>query len=236
MAAMFAGASRALLASVVFAFETTRQPLGLLPLLGGSTAAFLVASLLTPSSIMTEKIVRRGARVLAEYSADFLDQVMVREVAARDPVTLAADETLDAARSFLLDRAASKRHNGFPVVDGAGALVGVVTRADLLQDDADGSRPVRCEVKRAPVVIFEDSSLREAADRMVTEGVGRLVVVSRSDPARATGILTRSDLLGAHRRRLDEAQRAHVHLPLAKLIGWASRERGESPPSTRHVA
>ena len=35
MAAMFAGASRALLASVVFAFETTRQPIGLLPLLAG---------------------------------------------------------------------------------------------------------------------------------------------------------------------------------------------------------
>ena len=35
MAAIFAGASRALLASVVFAFETTRQPIGLLPLLGG---------------------------------------------------------------------------------------------------------------------------------------------------------------------------------------------------------
>jgi len=28
MAAMFAGASRALLASVVFAFEATRQPIG----------------------------------------------------------------------------------------------------------------------------------------------------------------------------------------------------------------
>ena len=35
MAAMFAGASRAPLASVVFAFETTRQAVGLLPLLGG---------------------------------------------------------------------------------------------------------------------------------------------------------------------------------------------------------
>ena len=46
MAAMFAGASHALLASVVFAFETTRQPLGLLPLLGGCTAAFLVSLLL----------------------------------------------------------------------------------------------------------------------------------------------------------------------------------------------
>src|SRR6185503_10814427 len=43
MAAMFAGASHALLASVVFAFETTRQPVGLLPLLAGCTAAYLTA-------------------------------------------------------------------------------------------------------------------------------------------------------------------------------------------------
>ena len=43
MAAIFAGASRALLASVVFAFETTLQPLGLLPLLGGCAAAYLVS-------------------------------------------------------------------------------------------------------------------------------------------------------------------------------------------------
>jgi len=39
MAAIFAGASYALLASVVFAFETTRQPISLLPLLAGCTAA-----------------------------------------------------------------------------------------------------------------------------------------------------------------------------------------------------
>ena len=180
---------------------------------------------------MTEKIARRGARVLAEYAADFLDQVLVRDAASRDPVTLAAAQSLDAARSFLQDRAASKHHNGFPVIDGAGALVGVVTRADLLLDDrTDGSLPLRGAVKRAPVVIFEDSSLREAADRMVTEGVGRLVVVARADPARPLGILTRSDILGAHRRRLDEAQRTHVHLPLAKLLRRASREHEGNPP------
>jgi H+/Cl- antiporter ClcA/CBS domain-containing protein len=236
MAAMFAGASRALLASVVFAFETTRQPLGLLPLLGGSTAAFLVSSLLTPNSIMTEKIVRRGARVLAEYRADFLDQVLAREVAARDLVTLAADQTIDAARAFLRERAADVRHHGFPVVDAAGALVGVVTRSDLLLDDGSGARTVRDAIKRAPVVIFEEGSLREAADRMVTEGVGRLVVVSRRDPSRPVGILTRSDLLGAHRRRLEEAQRTHVHLPLTKLLRISPRSRREGPPSTRNAA
>src|SRR5918911_2146849 len=77
MAAMFTGASRALLASVVFAFETTRQPLGLLPLLGGCSGAFLISCLFMRNTIMTEKIARRGVRVPGEYAADFLDQIQV---------------------------------------------------------------------------------------------------------------------------------------------------------------
>ena len=52
---------------------------------------------------------------------------------------------------------------------------------------------------------FEDNSLREAADHMVREEIGRLPVVSRAAPRRPIGMLTRSDLLAAHRRRLDEA-------------------------------
>jgi H+/Cl- antiporter ClcA len=61
MAALFAGSSRALLASVVFAFETTRQPLGLMPLLSGCSAAFLCSSLWMRHSIMTERLARRGS-------------------------------------------------------------------------------------------------------------------------------------------------------------------------------
>src|SRR5690606_24017783 len=72
MAAIFAGASRAMLASAVFAFETTLQPLGLLPLLGGCAAAYFVSSLLMRNTIMTEKIARRGVRVPVDYAPDFL--------------------------------------------------------------------------------------------------------------------------------------------------------------------
>src|SRR5205823_7483986 len=95
MAAMFAGASRALLASVVFAFETTLQPMGLLPLLGGCTAGFLVSSLLMRNTIMTEKLARRGVRVPMEYAADYLDQVLVRQVASKGVIALLSDQTLD---------------------------------------------------------------------------------------------------------------------------------------------
>src|SRR5439155_10518152 len=93
MASIFAGASRALLTSAVFAFETTLQPIGLLPLLGGCTASFLISSLLMRTTIMTEKIVRRGVRVPAEYEADFLDQVLVRDRVSRTLVTLRGDQT-----------------------------------------------------------------------------------------------------------------------------------------------
>ncbi|MBX3022550.1 MAG: chloride channel protein [Bdellovibrionales bacterium] len=67
MAATFAGCSRALFASVIFALEATRQPLGLAPLLGACAISYLISHWLMKNSIMTEKIVRRGVRVPAEY-------------------------------------------------------------------------------------------------------------------------------------------------------------------------
>ncbi|HWU43714.1 MAG TPA: chloride channel protein, partial [Bdellovibrio sp.] len=67
MAALFAGSSRALLASVVFALEATKQPVGLVPLLGCCSIAYLVSTLWMKNSIMTEKIARRGINVPYEY-------------------------------------------------------------------------------------------------------------------------------------------------------------------------
>ncbi len=67
MAALFAGSSRALLTSVIFALEATKQPLGLIPLLGCCSIAYLVSATLMKNSIMTEKIVRRGLKVPHEY-------------------------------------------------------------------------------------------------------------------------------------------------------------------------
>ncbi len=197
-------------------------------MLGGSGAAVLVSALLMPTSIMTEKIARRGARVLTDYAADFLDGVVVRDHASRALVTLAADETVGEARAALRSGAGSAHHTGFPVLDPAGALAGVITRSEVLDEHADAGAALRTLLTRPPLTIFEDSSLREAADRMVTEGVGRLVVVARAAPSRATGIVTRSDVLGAHRRRLEGARNTVVHLPLPR---WLRRRAATAPAS-----
>ena len=208
MAAIFAGASHALLASVVFAFETTRQPLGLLPLLGGCTMAYLVSMLINRHSIMTEKLARRGMRVRTEYAVDHLEHVLVRDVATREVVTLRASDRLADVRAWLASGGAGTGHQGFPVVDDGGELVGVLTRRDLLDPAHEGGRSLAAIVRRAPVVVFDDTTLRGAADHMVVEAVGRLPVVTREASRRIVGIVSRSDLLAAHVPRLDAERRA----------------------------
>jgi H+/Cl- antiporter ClcA len=80
MAAMFAGASRAWLTSIVFALETTGQINGLLPLLGGCVAAYFVSFFLMKGTIMTEKILRRGVKTPDAYEPDILRNVTVRQL------------------------------------------------------------------------------------------------------------------------------------------------------------
>jgi chloride channel protein, CIC family len=214
MAAIFAGASRALLASIIFAFETTLQPLGLLPLLGGCTAAYLVSCVLMRHTIMTEKIARRGVRVPSEYAADYLDQVWVSTVATKIVTALAGADTVAEVKAWLVSGAPEAKHHAFPVLAEDGALLGVLTRHDVLDSSKDPQLPLRRLLTRPPAVAFDNSSLREAADLMVNEGVGRLPVVTRAEPRKVIGMLTRSDLVSAHARRIDENVQRHAPLKL----------------------
>jgi chloride channel protein, CIC family len=77
MASMFAGASRALLTSIIFALETTGQPVALLPLLAGCIAAYFISFFFMEGSIMTEKIKRRGIQAPDAYHPDVLRAVPV---------------------------------------------------------------------------------------------------------------------------------------------------------------
>jgi chloride channel protein, CIC family len=92
-----------------------------------------------------------------------------------------------------------------------------VTRRDLLDRARPDMLREREIIRRKPVVVYEDNSLREAADHMVREEVGRVAVVSRAEPLRVIGILSRSDLLMAHERRLHRARHAEPQIQVASL-------------------
>jgi CIC family chloride channel protein len=208
MAGLFAGASRASLTSLVFVFETTQQPTALLPLLLGCTCAYLISCLFMRNSIMTEKIERRGVRAPGEYASDELAQIKVSDVCSHAVVSLRGSDRLTAVRVWLSSEAPGTQHQGFPVLDDAQRLVGVVMRRDLLakvEHDASVSDIVR----GAAISIHPDSSLREALEIMARERIGRLPVVTRGQPERLTGVLSRSDVIHAHTRGLAD----HVREP-----------------------
>ncbi|HEY1554635.1 MAG TPA: chloride channel protein [Kofleriaceae bacterium] len=192
MTAMFAGASRALLASIAFAIESTQQIHAVVPIVAGVTVAYFASCLMMRTTIMTEKLVRRGVRVAGEYDVDPLAHATVRSLASTDLRVVSADARVADATSSLA------RHQAYPVVR-AGRLVGVVTARELLA--ADPERMVESLIARAPVTVKPAESARTAAERMANEDVGRLVVVDELEPGRAIGILTRSDLVTAFARQ-----------------------------------
>ncbi|NNM87505.1 MAG: CBS domain-containing protein [Phycisphaerae bacterium] len=172
----------------------------LLPLLAGCTTAFWVSCLLMRDTIMTEKIARRGIIAQNEYSLDFMDQLLVRDAANTHVICLSTTDTVGAVRRRFFSKDHPLHHHGFPVVDGQQQLVGFVTTRDLIRPDITDLQCVQELAVTPPVVIGGQRSLREADRLMARHNIGRLIVVPDDQPRRVAGILTRSDLLAAHRR------------------------------------
>jgi CBS domain-containing protein len=221
MAAMFAGASRALLTSVVFAFETTLQPNGLLPVLLGSTLAFLVARLLMQNSIMTEKIARRGLRIPQDYDPDAFQHTAVGEIMNTDLKTLPPDGKLSelAGRIARHDPSISV-YQAWPLVDSSGSLSGIITRNDLhraLEKPGATDLTLLEAGSSALVVAYPDETVHDAVARMLAHGVGRLPVVSRAHPNKLIGYIGRANLLSIRLK-------TH-HQETRREAGWLSMKR-----------
>ena len=208
MAAVFAAASRATFAFIIFAFEITRDYDAVLPLMLVCVIANAVAQLFLEESIMTEKLARRGLKVHLEYEVDVLHQVRVGDVMDKTPRALAADMPLgELAARLGRHEAGVARHGAYPLLDGMGKLAGMVTRGDVfraLERETDPSTPLWEIGSGRLVVAYADETLHDAAEKMLRHGIGRLPVVDAAEPGRLVGYLDRAPLLEARQRRLTE--------------------------------
>jgi CIC family chloride channel protein len=217
MAAVMGGTMRSPFTGIVFALELTYDVRLLLPLLIAVVIAHAFTVLFMRRSILTEKVARRGFHVSREYALDPLERLAARDVMTPDPITVPATLPVRTlVRDYFLGTA-RHRHQGYPVIGGGGELVGIVTKSDLLQEwlgplllgeGGDGLETgplITWDVaKRAPITIFPRESCRTAAERMAEANVGRLLVVSPDDPKQLLGLISRSDLLKARARALEE--------------------------------
>src|SRR5262249_3157671 len=141
----------------------------------------------------------------AEYVADVLSQVLVRDVTSKGIVSLLSTDTVGKTREWLATNAKGTTHPGVPVLDEKQTLVGVLTRRDLLDPALPAEQPFLESIHRSPKFVYEDCTVRQAADHMVNHGIGRLPVVQRGVPPKVVGMLTRSDVLSAFQHGIRES-------------------------------
>jgi chloride channel protein, CIC family len=219
MAAVFGAASRATFAFIVFAFEITRDYNAILPLMLCCVVADLIALRCLPTSIMTEKLARRGLHVPGDYEASALHMVRVSEVMNADLQPIPAEMTVaDLAARASSGKPGFNLSQGLPISSSDGRLAGVVTQGDLLralESDPEGRATVLEAGSVPPIVAYPDELVLDALHRMVRGNIGRLPVVSRKDPQLMVGYFDRSDLLKAWTQQVeDEGLQEH---------GWFAR-------------
>ena len=230
MAAVMGGTMRAPLMAIIFAFELTHDSNALLPLLIASLLSYAVTVLTLKRSILTEKVARRGYHLSCEYSVDPLEILYVREVMRTNVAALPANGKLSDVLDFLrvdIDHPQDQRL--LPVVDGAGALVGVLTRADMREALAAGGDAalrslLRDLVRRETVETAPNEPLRAAVYRMAESGVTRMPVVER-DTGKFVGLISLDDMLKGRARHLEEERRRDRPLRVEYLFGEMKRPR-----------
>jgi len=232
MGAVFGAASRATFSFIIFAFEITRDYNSVLPLMLVAVIADGVAMLFMPtSSIMTEKLVRRGLRVHQDYEADVLTQATVGETMEREPPVIAADTKVGAlAERIARHEPAVARYEALLILDDGGKLAGIITRGDILRaldKDPSGAMTVQAAGKTHLVVTYPDELVSEAAAKLLRFDIGRLPVVDRADERKVVGYLNRASILAARLRRFQDE---YVREP-GWLGGLVRTGSGDGPPS-----
>jgi len=217
MGAILGGTMRVPFTAIVFTLELTHDLTVVVPLAIAVIAAYGFTVLAMKRSILTEKLSRRGHHLTREYSVDPLEGMFVRQVMRTKVVVLPAEITGSELATTLNNERGSRGQALYPVVDGTGAMIGVVTRQDiatLMEDQRTLSEVVRSE----PVVAFPDESLRTIAERMAGTGLTRFPVVDRDDSTRLVSVITLRDLLQARVRAVEEERRRERTLRVRSLL------------------
>ena len=194
MAGVMSGTMRAPMTGALFAAELTNHLSALPETIAAGTAAHAISVLVMKRSILTEKIARRGRHILREYTVDALEFQLAGQLMTPDPTTLLGSMSVPDVLRFFADEA---QHRSYPVVDGGGRLLGLVSRTDALKWQVQNLHEgVLADIlsDASTKFAYPETPCGEVADMMVETGVGRVPILD-PESRHVVGIISRQDLL-----------------------------------------
>ncbi|HYG03502.1 MAG TPA: chloride channel protein [Chryseosolibacter sp.] len=211
MAALFAGASRAILTSIVFAMETTMQESTLLPLIAGCSTAYLISFLMMRTTIMTEKIVRRGIQLPENYRPDVLELKTVADVYhdLSSSIKCNAHEAIVKLKPILIES-----EDEFLVIMNETRPIGIVNKRKVF-DARDEGLLAGSLLEEPPLTIYPDNTLDIALEIMLKTSQNTLAVADRHT-REIVGVVTEWDILRVFEKRFMEDKHIKQHISLKR--------------------
>ncbi|MCC6181683.1 MAG: chloride channel protein [Bacteroidia bacterium] len=214
MAAVFAGSSRALLTSIIFAMETTGQQNVLVPLLISCVIAYLISYLLMKNTIMTEKIARRGINTPHSYKADVLEKITVERVLNDSGIVISEENTIKETRNFL-SKEGNYQSNYFIISSNQGDYKGIISSSNLFSEHHEDSKNLGALIRRNSAYVYQNSSLRSTVETMVKENIDVLPVISDMNK-QIIGVISYKDILSAYKIDVEEHEEVKSQLSIKK--------------------
>ncbi len=196
MSAMFAGASRAYLTSILFALESTHQIHGLLPLLGACSGAYLISVFFMKNTIMTEKIARRGVHTPDSYEPDLLLKLRVSEVMDHDQVFISPYNTIAEVREYFAKNPPVE--NQYAVKAPKGDCLGTVSMLDLFLPSLDTAKEITAITKTVNGRVKTNDYLKKAVELMSQNENDFLMVFSSKGENAFAGLLSYKEVVKAY--------------------------------------
>lgn len=213
MSALFAGASRALLTSIIFALEVTGQSNALLPLLAACTASYFVSFFLMESTIMTEKITRRGVKTPNSYEPDILEKITVQQVIKENGLVLSEENNIGEVRNWL-ENEPDYLSNYFIIVNNENEFMGIISSSNLFSNHHNRETPIGKLIKQNNISISINNSLRTAVEMMARENIDMLPVVSNEKTI--IGVVSYKDIISAYKHDIDNNVKKHPSISLRR--------------------
>ena len=194
MGAVFAATSRAPITAVLIIFELTGDYRIILPLMFAIVLATALTNAITPDTIYTLKLRRRGINIDEPPPSSAMARLTVAEAMGDLPRPLAPDQPV----RDIVERFSAERASTLPVLAADGALLGVIDAADLEQSlTGETGNLTAASLLHAAHGLHASQTLEEAARALAASDEEGLPVLDADDHD-VIGWLTHRKLLRAY--------------------------------------
>ncbi len=206
MGAVFAAAARAPMTAILIIFELTGDYRIMLPLMLAVVIATAIASRLSPDSIYTLKLARRGIDLLRRRPASPMEAITVGEAMRPTPEPIRAGSPLRE----VVERFSAGGEAALPVVDAEGRFVGVLPEDELEQAIGEEMEPAAESLVRQLPTLGTRESLAEATGILVRSDSAGLAVLDEAGE-QVVGWLSHRDILRIYDQRMKSEQTGPGH-------------------------